>query len=180
MTTLRNILIGAAGIAAAAAFATGASAQTTANTSADVKATFIAPLTIAKTHDLDFGTWTTPSAGTTITIAPGGARSTAGNTTAVTVGSGAAGGAAAFGVTGQDGYGFNVEVASGTLTSGYTLSAFKASGCGLSDATVGSGVTATGTTSGTCSLAVGATLAVPSGATGAQSLGTITTTITYN
>jgi hypothetical protein len=181
MTTLRNILLGAAGIAAAAAFATGAAAQTTANdATAAVKATFIAPLTIAKTHDLDFGTWTTPSAATTITIAPGGTRSTAGNTTAVTVGAGAAGGAAAYGVTGQDGYGFNVEVASGTLTSGYTLSAFKATGCGLTDATVGAGVTATGTTSGTCSIAVGATLAVPSGATGAQNLGTITTTVTYN
>jgi hypothetical protein len=182
MTTLRNLLLGAAGLAAAAAFATGAAAQTTASdNTAAVKATFIAPLTIAKTHDLDFGTWTTPSAATTLTIGTGGARSNGGNTTAVTVGAGAAGGAAAYDVSGQDGQQFNVQVASGTLTSGYTLSAFKAAGCGLSaDTAVGSGVTASGTTSGACSISVGATLAVPSGASGAQNVGTITTTVTYN
>lgn len=184
MTTLRNLLLGAAGLAAAAAFATGAAAQTQAlDNTAAVKATFIAPLTIAKTHDLDFGTWTTPSAATTLTIGTGGARSNGGSTTAVTVGSNAAGGAAAYGVTGQNGQTFNVQVSSGTLANGYTLSDFTAQGCGLgADTAVASGVTASGTSGvgSNCSLTVGATLAVPSGASGSPSIGTITTTVTYN
>jgi hypothetical protein len=76
MNTTRNILAGAASVAAILALATSASAQTAGNTSTasiSVTGNVIAPLTLTAGTAMRFGTVIRPRTGSsTVTLAPGG------------------------------------------------------------------------------------------------------------
>lgn len=173
MTTLRNLLIGAAGIAAAAAFATGAAAQNTANTSIDVNANVIRAIQISPGDSLEFGTIVTDSDGGSVVIAAAGGRTLTGLT-------GAAGTTprpGTFHITAETGQSFGVVSAFDNTApaAGLSLGSVTLSGCGATTATP-TGNIATGTT---CDLAVGGTLTVTGNATGVVAT-TLTTTVTYN
>lgn len=173
MTTLRNILIGAAGIAAAA-FATTASAQNTASESVAVNAKVIRAIQISPGSALEFGTIVTDSDGGSVVIAPGGGRTLTGLTSAA----GATPSAGTFHVTAETGQSFGVSSAfdNATPATGLTLGSVTIGGtCGATTATP-TGLISSGTT---CDVNVGGTLTVANNATGVVST-TITTTVTYD
>lgn len=73
-----------AALAATAAFATPAMAQTTATATAEARGTVLQPLTLTQMQDLDFGTVLSSAAAGTVTInADTGARTVAGGVTAI-------------------------------------------------------------------------------------------------
>lgn len=166
--------------AAASAFATAAVAQVSDSADVDVTAKFIAPISITAGNPLNFGTSTTPSAEATITMAPGGGRSTNGaGGLALLETTGNTGSPATFSISAEGGQSFGIAFAHLSPASGYALADYRVSGCSVASATATS-TTLTGTGVQGCTLNVGATLTVPAGASGTVDVGQLQTTVTYN
>lgn len=164
-------------IALACAFALGASGVAvngySASTPANATATVLTPISITKTADLRFGSFSTSAAGQTVVISPAGGRTLTG-----ALGStGTAFGAASFTVsgTGTNTYAItlsgdvNITTGAGGPAEIMTVSAFTSNPSGTGALSAGSQT-----------LTVGGTLTtVASQAAGAYT-GTFTTTVEYN
>ncbi|MDB5152910.1 MAG: hypothetical protein JWR54_1661 [Mucilaginibacter sp.] len=135
-------------------FSASSFAQTDVKTAtASASATIIAPISITKVNDLNFGNVIATSTGGTVVLSPASARTESGvqlPTVAGTVS------AASFTVTGQDGYaytvtlpadGYAIKTGGGTAAETMTLSAFTSNSTGT-------------LTGGSQTLSVGATLNV--------------------
>jgi hypothetical protein len=176
MHTLRNLLIGAMGVAAATAAASSAfAADATASTAVNI----VRPISIAKDVDLNFGTIIRPTANATVAISTAGVVSGATATP-----SSASPTAAKFTVSGEGGQSFSISETA-TLVNGtnsLTLTLSKAAGAtGSLAGNVGTLSGALGdTASGTAELLYGASFPItPTTATGAYT-GSLQVTVDYN
>lgn len=112
---MKNLLVSMGIALASVAFATPTFAQ--ASASADASATIVAPISISKNNDMDFGNVATNGAVGTVVLPPTGARTrTGGVTLPVTTGSFAA---ASFAVAGSGSYTYSISLpTSVVITSG--------------------------------------------------------------
>jgi len=113
------------GLAALLASVYGSS-LTAATFNGTATATVIAPLTLAQTTPMNFGTVAVGAAGGTVVMTSAGARSVTGDANAIAAGAGTAG---AYTITGQAAQAYTMTIAGGTLTDGgganpMSLSAF--------------------------------------------------------
>lgn len=163
---MKNVVFKALGAGVAVAtVALGSSAAMAATASADAKAKILAPVTVTKTADLDFGTIVTGTVADTVQISTAGARTCGTNL----VCSGAVS-AAGFTVDGTTGETVTVSIpASVTLTSGANS---------MSASLVRSAPTVL-LTAGVDSFTVGGTLSVAANQADGSYLGTFTATVNY-
>lgn len=167
----------AVGLSAAAG---SAAAQVTDSAELDVTVRFIETISLAPAEPLDFGTATTPTAPATITISPGGSRSTNGGGGLLLLStSGNTGQAAEFSVSALGGEQFSLAFSHVSPAENYTLSDYRVAGCSVASDTATT-TTLGGTGLQTCTLNVGATLSVPAGATGSVDVGQLEATVAYN
>lgn len=147
--------------------------------SANTTTTIVAPIGITTTTALNFGSFATLSTGGTLTLAPGGARSSTGGVKLTTITGSPT--AAAFAVSGEGAYAYTI-----TLPTTALELTTAATGAGLKTMSVGTFVSSIGTAgtlvAGAQPFTVGATLTVGS----AQTVGTyinaggFTVTVNYN
>lgn len=164
-------------LALACAFALGASGVAvngySASAPADATATVLTPISITKTADLRFGSFSTSAAGQTVVISPAGARTLTG----VLGSAGTPSGAASFTVagTGTNTYAItlsgnvNITTGAGGVAETMQVSAFTSDPSGTGALTAGSQT-----------LNVGATLTTVASQAGGAYTGTFTTTVEYN
>ena len=150
---------------------TAFAAQSSATASASAAARIIAPITLTKVTDLNFGDVVPGSSAGTVVLTHGGAVSSTGGTT---LGNSTNVAAAAFTVGGQANETYAITLpSSATLTSGsssMTVNAFNSNPSG----------TGTLTTAGTQPLAVGATLNVGANQSVGSYTGSFSVTAAYN
>lgn len=149
----------------------GAGNANAASASADAKSTVVAPIQIAKSADLAFGTFAAGATGGTVAIATGGARSKTGGVTLLSTNTG---GAAKFDVSGQGGLNYSISLVTSPLNGdgGGTMN-FTA----VSD--IPSGTLSAGAT-GTQSFFVGGELTVAANQVAGEYTGSVTATVEYN
>jgi spore coat protein U-like protein len=140
--------------------------------------TVVAPIAIAKTADLVFGSFAAAPTPGTVTVSPNGARTFSGGVVAA---GGAAPTAAQFSVTGQSGLTYSITLGGSTqLTSGANNIPFAS----ISDVTASantSGNVASGTlTGGAQTIFVGGVLTVAASQAPGTYSGTVTATVDYN
>lgn len=175
MNHVRNILIAAAGLVAAATLATGASAQVTgqsSTTTATTKASIIAPIKITKTTDLDFGSIIRPSGTATdvVTVA-GASRATASNNAGLIGGATAA--SAVFGVVGEPARTFNT-------TFDPTVTMSGSGGGTLTVTTIAAGTNPSAiAANGTATLSYGGSIPLDANTASGDYTGTLHVTVAY-
>jgi hypothetical protein len=175
MTTLRNIILGAASLAALAA-ATSASAQSTASATGTASVTIIAPITLSNTAGLAFGKVVPSGTAGSVTIAAASDNSTPASSNVTLLSS--AKNAAVFRVGGSAGQTYAITLP-GTISdiggiTGLNLGSF--SSAAVSPGTLGT-ISATAANN---DFYVGATLSVPATvAAGAYST-TFNVSVNYN
>ncbi|MDB5745841.1 MAG: hypothetical protein JWP72_689 [Massilia sp.] len=150
----------------------GSSNANAASVSADAKSTVVAPIQIAKSADLAFGSFAAGATGGTVTVTPGGARSKVGDVTLMT----GAGAAAQFNVSGQAGLTYSIVLAATPLNregGGGTMTLTP-----VSDLT--SGLLAGTGAAGIQSFFVGGDLTVGANQAPGEYLGSVTATVEYN
>jgi len=159
-------------VAALAVASSLSAAQNSASTSANATAKIIAPITLTKTADLNFGDVVPSGVAGTVTVTPAAVRTSAGG---ASLGNGAAVTAAAFTVGGQGSatYAITLPAVASTLTTGantMTVDTFTSnpSGTGLLSA------------GGSQALTVGANLNVGVAQATGTYVGTFTVTVAYN
>lgn len=166
-------------LTAAFILALGNNAFGQANTNASASATIVAPISIQKTENLQFGSAAAGTGGTVI-IDPDGSRSKSGNVTLVNIGDVSA---AAFTVEGDAGREYVLTLPTDpiviTLAGGgddMSIDGFASSLTGRG--TLSGSLSTTGTT-GTQDITVGATLHVKSGQTPGAYSGTFNVSVNY-
>lgn len=171
MTTLRNIILGAASLAALAA-ATSASAQSTATATGTASVTIIAPITLSKVTDMDFGK-VVPNGTSAGTVALSAAASTTPTASGVTLLTSSKS-AAKFTVGGTVGQTYALTLPASAVNLGFT---------GLDVDTFTSATAGSGTISATAAsndIYVGATLHVPATVTAGTYSGAFNVSVNYN
>ncbi|MEO8115276.1 MAG: DUF4402 domain-containing protein [Phenylobacterium sp.] len=175
MTYIRNVLIGAAGIIAASALATGASAQVTGQSSAataETKASIIAPIKITNTGNLDFGTIIRPTAPATDTVTITGSTRAATSGNAGLIG-GSAATSATFAVVGEPARAFTT-----TFDPSVTMSGAGGAELVVTIAAGGSNPTAI-SGGGTATLTYGGSMPLTGATASGDYTGTLHVTVAY-
>lgn len=154
----------------------GSGSAIAASAIANSTSTVIAAINIAKDTDLAFGSFAAGASAGTVTVTPGGARSSGGGVTVVA----STASAAKFDVTGQAGLGYSISVSATPLSSGGNTMTFTP----ISDLTASSNTTGTvavGTlTGGAQSIFVGGVLDVGANQVAGAYSGTVTASVDYN
>jgi hypothetical protein len=112
MNRVRNLILGAMGVALGASLAGSACAQASASLPTQATTTIFQPIQLAKNTDLSFGTVVRPVSGSgTVTIAAAdGARTLVGSGALLATGPNAPAARATFSVTGEGGQTFSITV----------------------------------------------------------------------
>lgn len=178
----RNLLIGAVGALAVAAWGGAASAQASSTQTTTGSATVFQPIVLGKTSDLSFGTLVRPASGNgTVTIAAAdGTRTLTGAGALLSTGPNAAAARAAYTVTGEGGQTFSI-----TVPANFNMT--RVSGSEIIQVTLAStATTATlnsvlgSPTAGTASFGVGGSIPITNGTAGGAYTGTFSVTVAYN
>jgi len=178
MNLLRTLLIGAA---RAATVGTAALAQASSTVATPASGTIFQPIVLTKTTDLSFGTVVRPATGSgVVTIAASdGARTLTGSGALITgPGFQAASGRATYGVVGEGGQAFSINVPANfnmTRTGGaetIQVTLTPTATTGTLSSTLG--------TQGTASLGVGGSIPVSNTTATGQYLGSFSVTVQYN
>ena len=149
----------------------GSGGAIAASISADAKSTVVAPIQIAKSADLAFGTFAAGATGGTVAITTGGARSKTGDVLLLATNAGAA---AQFDVSGQGGLTYSINLATTPLSNGSGGTMNFTAVSSLASGTLSAGAT------GTQSFTVGGELAVGAAQAPGEYTGAVTATVEYN
>lgn len=179
MTTVRKILIGALGLAAASAIAGNASAQASSQQTTTATGTIFQPIVLAKNSDLSFGTVVRPASGTgTVTIAAAdGTRALSGSGALIAGGPNAAAGRATYTVTGEGGQTYSIGVPANMNMNGPSSSTLAVT---LTPTTTSGTLSAALGSTGTQTFGVGGEIPIASTTVSGAYTGTFNVTVSYN